>query len=565
MNISPLPLLRERQFTRKWAMSSGAVSFLHKNGFDFGRQIIHGVPYLSLQEEEKARAKMTADSKREDMLLKPEDQTLVQHIRDSVTTWQSQPKEEQEEWLNIPHGTSDGIPTELNSYQRRLVYQIVQNEFPAMKTQGMGHFIQITNPTTEQVASQKQLEAEQRERDLARAVGFRWIMDGIIGRDLSKLPNDYLLPALPRTANAADGDEPVKALLEDLVRKLKERRKVLVGHNCMVDIMFLYKMIIGDLPETLQEFKDRVHAMFPAIIDTKFLSSCFSEKHGRLALGEVEKDLSLEAGLFPHMYMSTEFNRYVNNSWLHEAGYDSYITAIVAIKMATKLQRDGSRRKNDHDRQQQEVADAAISAPPSFGGRGENAAATGSVDQTIETGPEASLQNHDLHSLAGSNSSPVQKESSSEQADSTISGSRFDSITSAISNTSSTLEHSTVEPSTPSSVIAVKVKSKASPQAHSRHGSRSVSGKDEPQVASLRSAFASTSLYDSLGTSSEMPGDSAENANQTVNETKQERMDRFVKEGRMMPRWTEEAAFWEVYGNKLQVNGTAEGVMNIVD
>ena len=89
-------------------MSSGAVSFLYRNGFDFQRQMIHGVPYLSLQEETQARAKMTDDSRREDMTIKPSDQILVQHVRDSIAIWQSQPKDEQDEYLKIPHGEPQG-------------------------------------------------------------------------------------------------------------------------------------------------------------------------------------------------------------------------------------------------------------------------------------------------------------------------------------------------------------------------------------------------------------------------------------------------------------------------
>jgi len=42
-------------------------------------------------------------------------------------------------------------------------------------------------------------------------------------------------------------------------------------------------------------------------------------------------------------------------------------------------------------------------------------------------------------------------------------------------------------------------------------------------------------------------------------------MDKMVQEGKMMPRWDKEGAFWDVYGNKLQVNGTVEGVLKIVD
>lgn len=330
-DLSPLPLLRERQFTRKWSMNSGAVSFLQRNGFDFGKQMLYGVPYLSMQEETIARKKMTADSKRDDMALKPNDQILVDHVRDSIAKWQAQPVDEQAEFLNIPHNSPEGISASLNAYQRRLVHQIVQNEYPAMRSQGMGHFIQITNPSSEQQATQEQLEEQSRERDLSRAIGFRWIIDGIIGRDLSKLPEDYLMPALSNTNESTNMESGVNSLIQDLNSKLQARRKVLIGHNCMVDVMFLYRMTVGDLPPTVEEFRERLHDLFPAIIDTKFVSSCFSEKYGRLSLGEVERDLSTDDNL-PAIHTPNLFSRYTQSAFLHEAGYDSYITAKSTLR-----------------------------------------------------------------------------------------------------------------------------------------------------------------------------------------------------------------------------------------
>ena len=544
-NISPLPLLRERQFTRKWSMSSGAISFLHRNGFDFGRQMVHGVPYLSVQEEQKARDTMTADSRRDDIVLKEEDQVLVKHIRDSIAKWQAQAKEDQEDYLNIPDGRPTGIPDELNGYQRRLVYQTVQNEFPAMKTQGMGHFIQITNPTSEQQASRKSLEDEYRERDLARAIGFRWIIDGIMGRDLSRLPDDYLLPALPSTVSAAEGEKPVKAFLQDLNSKLRARRKVLVGHNCMTDIMFLYKMAIGDLPEKLEDFKDKIHDMFPAIIDTKFLSNSFSEKHGRLDLGSVAQDLELEEG-GPELYTSAEFDRYTDNVWLHEAGYDSYITAIVAIRMASKLQRDGSSRKQDHDRQQQDVAKAAAvsSSIPDFGVTEEYVTATESMDDLSEVssgGGTSTIQPQVLKTpTTPTNPSSASPTSSSKPLRTRSSNhAKNNSIASATSRTSNRSTSTGTGTGTGSSVVAVK---------------------------SLQSAFASTTIWDRIDPSPIMPGDQTPHSRPItpVIDT-DDRMDRLVQEGKMMPRWDKEGAFWDVYGNKLQVNGTVEGVLKIVE
>lgn len=556
-DLSPLPLLRERQFTRKWSMNSGAVSFLQRNGFDFGKQMLHGVPYLSMQEESVARAKMTADSRRNDMTLKPDDQILVDHIHESISNWQSQQPDEQAEYLNIPHDSPRGIPASLNAYQRRLVHQIIQNEYPTMKSQGMGHFIQVTNPTSDQSASMAQLEEEQRERDLSRAIGFRWVIDGIIGRDLSKIPEDYLMPALKDTDGSTNMELTVKSLLQDLNTKLQARRKVLIGHNCMVDVMFLYRMTVGDLPPTVEEFRDKLHDLFPAIIDTKYISNCFSEKYGRLSLGEVERDLSHDDSL-PMIHTPASFSRYAQTAFLHEAGYDSYITAKVAIQMSSMLHVNGSARKKDHDRQQQQLDEAneAADSLPEFGvqdgyvtATGQNKAVTGDT-VTSESSP-SDTKNTLVRTIKNFFTLQAQPDTSEQRTDTN------NKAPSAPSDNAST------NPPPASSVIAVKQ------TAQPKGKNASLDWRDESAVANVRSAFASTSVYDALDDNtgnSAMPGDiEPPDSQATETESTQEKMDRMVKEGKMMPRWHEEGPFWEIYGNQLQVNGTVEGSMRLVD
>lgn len=518
LNISPLPLLRERYFTRKWSMNSGAISFLQRNGFDFGRQMTQGVPYLSKAEEHAARRKMGADtSKRENMVTKPDDQILIAHVRESIADWQRQAKEEQEECLNIPNGKPLNVPEELNAYHRRLVHQTVQTEYPAMKTTSMGHFIQITNPTQDQVASQKSVEQEWREREIAKSIGLRWIFDGIVGADLSRLPLDYVAAALPKDADAPQGVIPAQRFLNQLIDKLKERRKVLIGHNCLTDLMFLYKMIVGDLPMTLAAFKEQLHDLFPAIIDTKFVANCHSEKYGRLSLGEVVQDLAQEKN-GPVIYTPPDYDRYANHVWLHEAGYDSYITAILAIQMAAKLNVGGSARKKDHDRQQNEVAQANTEDLLDFG-----------VQEGYETAKESQ--------------EPVIQSESLPVISTHFGHRQTDSINSVASESTAYSDRSTP------SVVAIKQKVPAAP----------VNWNDESRVDSLRSAFATTSIYDSLD-SSAMPGDETP---RVPDKEPQEILKELVQQGKLMPRWSEEGGFWEVYGNKLQVNGTAESVLDI--
>ncbi|XP_042449681.1 poly(A)-specific ribonuclease PARN-like isoform X2 [Zingiber officinale] len=80
----------------------------------------------------------------------------------------------------------------------------------------------------------------------------------------------------------------MKDVLEDL-RKNAEKRikssvgfrhvvdllastgKLIVGHNCLLDLAHIYNKFFGPLPSSLTEFVQAVHEKFPHIVDTKHL------------------------------------------------------------------------------------------------------------------------------------------------------------------------------------------------------------------------------------------------------------------------------------------------------
>src|ERR1700760_4910953 len=117
-----------------------------RNGFNMANPFTQGVHYLSRQEESQMRMKLIEDeqlwSKIPDMQLSDDDTPLVEHISKLVKEWQALPKDEQDPYLNIPAEDADEpIPKTLTRYQVRLTHQVVRNQYPNLKTQGMGHFV----------------------------------------------------------------------------------------------------------------------------------------------------------------------------------------------------------------------------------------------------------------------------------------------------------------------------------------------------------------------------------------------------------------------------------------
>jgi DNA polymerase III epsilon subunit-like protein len=91
---------------------------------------------------------------------------------------------------------------------------------------------------------------------------------------------------------------------------------------------------VGPLPETLEQFGAMVHKDFPAVCDTKYMATCegycSSEASSLQVLSE-----TLELLRNPTINLHPE---HFSGVLHHNAGYDSFITARVLIKLITNYQ-----------------------------------------------------------------------------------------------------------------------------------------------------------------------------------------------------------------------------------
>lgn len=337
-----------------------AVSFLLKNKFRFDLPLLEGVAYLSRQEEGQIRASWTVrDAEKaglEDMVLKADDKPLVDHIHLSVRKWMSQSLVEREDYLNIPH-TSQGsprikhIPAALNRYQIRLTHQTIRKDYPGLKTVGKDGFVQITVRNEKEDLEQKLRQERYREQDVAHAIEFRWLVEALCGGDISNIPGRYFRMTPPGEEKPGsadtkpdDGGKPdddeshIRQFAEDLQQKLSTRRRVLFGHNCFTDLIYLYACFIGDPPEKVEDFQELIHGLFPAVGDTKYLASLVNRLKFHSNLEALEKEMRTE--LLPAIEIPAAFDRYVWEEHFHEAGYDSFMTAKIAIKLSAKLEKE---------------------------------------------------------------------------------------------------------------------------------------------------------------------------------------------------------------------------------
>ncbi len=122
--------------------------------------------------------------------------------------------------------------------------------------------------------------------------------------------------------------------------KLKAARPILVGHNQLYDLCFIYRTFFGNLPDTPREFVTKVHGLFPRIVDTKYLAA--REDHNMApdnSLGDLYSSFKHQEE--PRIVQDAEYNCRKESS--HEAGYDSWATAVLFTKLSwTRSKEDSS-------------------------------------------------------------------------------------------------------------------------------------------------------------------------------------------------------------------------------
>ncbi|PGH15448.1 hypothetical protein AJ79_02425 [Helicocarpus griseus UAMH5409] len=334
---------------RRWSYQSSAIDFLIKSGFRMEAPFADGLPYLSRLEETKAMAKLAerehnmatiADIKLEEM--DEESLAFLNEVRGLIESWIGQ-TEDKEDYLNIPEpcglktsraaGALGSGRFNLNSYQKRLVHQLVRAEYPSLVTIGRQNFIQIIPYDKQREEYIRVDKSRLLGERLVQQTGFRWVVEGMVGGDLTPLDPRIFTGCVFGPADAKD----LLKFSDDLKSKLKSKHPILVGHNLFTDLINFYKCFIGDLPDRVEDFQEAIHALFPLVIDTKYMAThdCSS---GNPSSSLTEINESLMQRETPKICVHPEHDKYLDDKPLHEAGYDSLLTARVLIRLASKLQ-----------------------------------------------------------------------------------------------------------------------------------------------------------------------------------------------------------------------------------
>ncbi|KAF2674275.1 ribonuclease CAF1 [Microthyrium microscopicum] len=349
-NLLLSPILDEDlDVERDFSFQSGAVQFLQRVDFALETSLSHGIPYLSRPEQIQAhtQAAIRADtSSIADIQLDATDVealAFVQRVRDAAVIFNKRNHTPGAQLVidSRAFGTDDSTTTELKheltGFDKRLIHQLVRAEFTALRS-----FSRSTSIIVERsdAAREKKKRDERSRRAASRItehVGFRWVVEALFqGGSIKDMD-------LRSTAVNREGAPQIYDFYDTvgrhkrIMKKLEAGRPVLVGHNLFTDLMYLYASFIGTLPDTVEGFAAEMGASFPLVVDTKYMGThnCGSINPAS-SLEQLDKWL-LDEMPKPKIALDEGFEKYLTQANYHEAGFDSYLTARVMIRLAARL------------------------------------------------------------------------------------------------------------------------------------------------------------------------------------------------------------------------------------
>ena len=242
------------------------------------------------------------------------------------------------------------------------MHQLVRAEFPDCTTISKPGvvLVQAFDVARETTASLARWEAF--ENKMRTQVGLRWVWEAVLGGSLEEI--DARVFMQPGAWN--DLAEIAHRFATVRERLRTRARPVLVGHNVLVDLVFFVRCFLGPLPDRVDDFAKLVHRLFPVVVDTKYLATHHGEDPDRpSALADLDAEAcSYE---FPFIEVPHGYERYLFERPHHEAGYDSFMTARVLIKVAARLERLGMYNKDiqaaEENAKAQEKAAAGAAGP----------------------------------------------------------------------------------------------------------------------------------------------------------------------------------------------------------
>lgn len=279
---------KNKQFV--WQVST--IEFLSSYNFDFNQALYYGIPYIDETEEAKLKQQLKENK-------------LYENIEN-----------------NILYKDADEIRD----------YSTLISGWLRSDSDVEFHNLNISKATTQYL-----LQKELRSRFPVWTTCSRNMVT------VFKVPKD-----VHEMLEIAEKDDLEHALLDyisgfsKIFKLLVQLKKPIIGHNMLLDLIYMYKLFYRPLPNNYSQFKSDIHNLFPVIYDTKYLSNrlkdLFDEDMWNLnSLGNLYTCFSKGKGSCVTLnspLIEINNNMHIGQRNVHNAGWDSYLTGYIFVKMA---------------------------------------------------------------------------------------------------------------------------------------------------------------------------------------------------------------------------------------
>jgi len=297
---------------RCFSVSTSALNFLAANGFDCNQWISEGLGWMKPSEEEDRRKLLSMRMDEVKNLMKSVTGTEVKdgtvpaiQLPDGVDKQAMMSLRSQvEEWLALPnsHQAHLEVPME-SAFLRLIAHTYIAQEFPSLFSQSAkrgenGRVLCVYRNKDDSFREQLSGLQDQSE-NLDLEIGPRVLFDAISS---SRIP--------------------------------------LVGHNCFYDMLHTQHAFYEDVPQYIDQFKQKWLSRFPRTFDTKYMAES-SEVLGGLQPPATLRSLcefmlghrkNLPVDILP---IAAEFDYALPGreeaDLSHDAGYDAMMTSLVFL------------------------------------------------------------------------------------------------------------------------------------------------------------------------------------------------------------------------------------------
>ncbi|XP_043690392.1 poly(A)-specific ribonuclease PARN [Telopea speciosissima] len=323
-----------------------SIDFLAKYQFDFNACIHEGISYLSRTQEAEAWRHFNLEYE-DDLSKEVRDIPLISTV-DVLFT--ERVKNRFREWRDgLLRNTNVGSQFEGNSNDSKQKFQTVFFKMrPALTLKGFtSHQMRLI-----------QLVIRQQFKDLAYVCvyGEDFVEQKLVVYTDSE-DDKHLLMQEVKDGLHKEAERKIKAAVgfRHVIDLLSSERKLLIGHNCFLDIAHIYSKFFAPLPSAVEEFVSSFHKKFPYIVDTKHLLRTnnaiqnLMKKHSTSlssAFAHLCPEIACVAkgSTLPHLsYLKVEVqvddmrSSNWNSGAKHEAGYDAFMTGCVFAQACSRM------------------------------------------------------------------------------------------------------------------------------------------------------------------------------------------------------------------------------------